>query len=212
MRELNGVKQAIRPGLGNGIIKVRRAGQGQLAAWDTSQQVIERVGNWQQMRGPAEAPGSLGSQLEQRVGGGRTDARFPVDLLSRQFGEHSLHPLADPWIGVMIGGGDQRTVRFKKQVISCPRIATDAIHRLFVGSDRAQAVQGFLIQVRDVPLERVFVFDREVLEPAHLADRKLALVQGPKHYAAGFRTQVAGDIEIAHLTGYGCKYRAFSAD
>ena len=113
-------------------------------------------------------------------------------------------------VSMMIGRGDQRTVRFEEQVIPSPRIATDAVNGLLIVPDGAQPIQDLLIQPRDVPLQRVFVRDREVLEAANLADRECSLVQGTQHHATAFCIQVASDVEVAHLPDAGRNYCALS--
>ena len=44
-----------------------------------------------------------------------------------------------------------------------------------------------------------FSLNREILEPADLAEGERALVQGPQHHPPAFGTQITCDIELTHL-------------
>ena len=122
------------------------------------------------------AAGGLTEEQTQYLRALEESSARMVGLINNVIGflesENPLHSLPGTGVTMMKGRCYQRVVGFEEQVIRSPGIATDAVHRLFVGSDGPQAVEGLLIQLGDVPMERVFVLDREILEPADLTDRE----------------------------------------
>ena len=196
-RQPKRLEQGIRPGPGDRIVKLSGTRQRHFNARDTAQQKIEAVGDRHQ---PAalQPAGLFRPQLKECIARHLVNTGFFVNCLPRHFGENLRHPRLRARIVAMIRRADQRIVRAEQEVIGIPGIATDTVDRLLVHADLAQSGQYLLVQMRDVPLQRIPFLDGRVLEPADFAQGELVLVKGAQHDTTGLGTQVAGNIKSIH--------------
>ncbi len=192
---------------GSWIVKLARAGVGLFDPRHSAEEVIESVGDQQQLAGPGQSFGRFRAQLVDRVQRHELDAGLVEDGFSIHFGLDVRHAPGRARVAVVERGRDQLSPGIEQEIIHAPRIGADAGNGEAVRRGFLQAGLQLLKQLGNVPVQRVARFDRRVGKPMDLLERQFCFRQRPEHEPAALGAQITSQVVGGHGSAVRCGMR-----